>query len=256
MKILGIDTTTKFLSLGVYDNANPVRNTIYNKGYSKISNGAKIYEYNLDLGRRHSNLLMVTIKRVLDALGWDARDIDYFACGTGPGSFTGIRIGIATIKGLSFSLNKPVIGISTLDILARNAGITDDPIVPIIDARRSLIYCSVYRKKNNILRRMMPYMLLTEEEFFKKAGNNAVLLGDAVNLYKQKILENIKGATILEKEHWYPKGRSIVELALERIKNNKIDNPFELAPIYLYPKECQIQSQITQIKRNRLHRLK
>lgn len=222
MKILGIDTTTNFLCLGLYDND-------------------KICEYNLYLERRHCALLTVTINRALDALGWNIRDIDYFSCGLGPGSFTGIRVGIATIKGLSFSLNKPVIGISTLDILAKNAGITNGAIVPIIDAKRNLIYCSVYKIKNGALKRIMPYMLLTEEEFFSKLSNNAVLLGDAVNLYKQKILIKIKGATVLDKEYWYPKGRNIIKLALERIKSQKIDNSFKVKPIYLYPKECQIK---------------
>jgi len=222
MKILGIDTTTKFLCLGIYDNG-------------------KACEYNLDVGRRHSALITVTIKRALDALGWQIGDIDYFACGIGPGSFTGIRVGIATIKGLSFSLNKPVLGISTLDILAKNAGITNEVIVPIIDAKRNLIYCSAYKTKNGILKRIMPYMLLTEEELFRKFRNSAVLLGDAVNLYKQNILINIKGAIVLDKEYWYPKGRSIIALALERIKNKQIDNSLKIKPIYLYPKECQIR---------------
>src|SRR3990167_8720388 len=107
MKILGIDTSTKFLSLG-------------------ISEDDKIYEYNLELGRQMSDLLSPTIKKVLDALGWRINDIDYFACGLGPGSFTGMRVGIATVKGLAFSLNKPVVGISTLDILARNAATLGD----------------------------------------------------------------------------------------------------------------------------------
>lgn len=222
MKILGIDTTTKFLSLGIYNNG-------------------KICEYNIDLGRRHSDLLMVTIKRVLDSLGWQASEIDYFACGLGPGSFTGMRIGIATVKGLSFSLDKPVVGISTLDILAQNAGAINNTIVPIIDAKRGLIYCSVYKTKNGALKRIMPYMLLSEKELFGKIGKNCVILGDAVNLYKQKIMMNIKGATVLDGEYWYPKGRNIVGLALGRIKIKKVSNPFEIKPIYLYPKECQIR---------------
>lgn len=222
MKILGIDTTTKFLSLGVYDNG-------------------KIYEYNLDLGRRHSSLLILTIKRVLEALGWRAQDIDYFACGLGPGSFTGIRVGIAAIKGLALSLNKPVAGISTLDIVARNSGITNDDIVPIIDAKRQLLYCSVYKINNGTVKRIMPYMLLTERELLGKIKSNAVLMGDAVNLYREKILANIKGATVLDKDCWYPKGRNIVELALERIKNKQIVSAFGIKPIYLYPKECQIR---------------
>ena len=224
MKILGIDTTTKFLILGLYDNT-------------------KIYEYNLEVGRRLSSLLALTIKRVLEALGWYIDDIDYFACGVGPGSFTGVRVGLATIKGLAFSLNKPVLGMSTLDILARNIKTTDGYVVPIIDAKRNLIYCSFYKIKKGMPRRITPYMLLTPDEFLGKLKNikQTKILGDAVTLYKEKILRNIKGATILDKDYWYPKAGNIIELAQEKIKDKKFDNPFKVKPVYLYPKECQIR---------------
>ena len=224
MKILGIDTSTKFLCLGIYSDD-------------------RIYEYNLELGRRISALITVTIKRVLDALGWQIKDIDYFACGLGPGSFTGMRVGIATVKGLAFSLNKPVVGVSTLDILARNAGITAAYVIPIVDARRNLIYCSIYRNKFGHSARIKPYMLLTIDEFFKKAKlkDNAVILGDAINLYKQNILMHMKNVTVLDKDYWYPSGRNIINLAIERINSKMVFSASGIKPVYLYPKECQIR---------------
>jgi len=221
MKILGFDTTTKFFCLGVYDNGS-------------------IYEYNLELNKKHSTLLMVTVSRVLEALDWDVGEIDYFASGVGPGSFTGVRIGCAAVKGFAFSLRKPVLGISTLDILAKNV-LEDAVVVPALDAKRELIYCSVYRNKPGSSRRIAPYMLLSKEEFFKKIKPNSIIFGDAVNLYKEGILKNIKGATILDKDYWYPRGHNIISLALEKIKNKNISNAFNLKPIYLYPKECQIK---------------
>jgi len=222
MKILGIDTTTKFLCLGLYDNT-------------------KIYEYNLEVGTRLSSVLSLTIQRVLDSLKWDIQDIDYFACGLGPGSFTGVRVGLATMKGISFALNKPIIGISTLDILAKNAAQADVDIVPVIDARRNLVYSSIYRNKNGRLMRIKPHMLSTREEFFKKVKTNAIILGDAAGLYKDEILSQIRGAHILEKDYWYPKAHNLMALALERIKDKKFNDPFKIKPIYLYPKECQIR---------------
>jgi tRNA threonylcarbamoyladenosine biosynthesis protein TsaB len=222
MEILGIDTTSRFLVLGIYDNG-------------------KIYDYTLEVGPRLSSLLALHIKRTLDALGRRVDDIDYFACGLGPGSFTGIRVGMATIKGLAWSLKKPLIGISTLDIIARNANIADGYIAPLIDAKRNLIYASIYRIKNNTLKRTAPYMLLTKEELFKKVKDNTVMFGDAIGLYTEDILRNIKGAVILGKEYWYPKAHNIVNLARERIKENKLDSAYKVQPVYLYPKECQIR---------------
>lgn len=226
MKILGIDTTTKFLSLGISDNG-------------------KIYEYNLEVGTRLFSLLAKTIKRVIDALGWQASDIDYFACGLGPGSFTGMRVGIATVKGLAWSLNKPVVGISTLDILARGIKSDDVFIIPIVDAKRNLIYCCIYKTKDGILKRITPYMLLTKEEFYRKARAKSIIFGDAVSLYKEEILRNIKGVSFLDKDYWYPRGHNIIALALERIKDKKLNKPCAIKPIYLYPKECQIRKSVT-----------
>ncbi len=223
MKILLIDTSTKFLCLGIYDNA-------------------KVYEYNLNVGRKLSSLLSMTIKRVVEAAGLSLNDIDYFACGLGPGSFTGLRVGIAAVKGLSWGLKKPVVGVSTLDILANGVKDTDAPIVPIIDAKRNLIYSAIYRKKNRRLLRLSPYMLLSEKAAFKKIKSNSILLGDAAALYKDKILQNIKGARILETDYWYPKPHNMIELVLEKIRQKKVSSASGLRPIYLYPKECQIRS--------------
>lgn len=222
MKILGIDTTTRFLCLGIYDNG-------------------RVYEYNLEVATRLSSLLAVTIKRVLDSFGWRPQDIDYFACGLGPGSFTGMRVGIAAIKGLSWATKKLVIGIPSLDLLAKNAPDTDKQVVPIIDAKRNLIYCSVYKKKEGELDRTKPYMLLSEKELFKNIKSGAIIVGDAIGLYKEKIQLNVKGATFLEKDCWYPKARNILLLAQERIRSKKLSDEFNIKPIYLYPRECQVK---------------
>ena len=207
MKILAIDTATGFLALGAFDNG-------------------KVYEVNLNLGRSHSVLLMPVIKRVLDALGWASKEIDYFALGLGPGSFTGIRVGVSSIKGLAWSTNKPIVGISTLDILAKNVQAEGQTIVPVIDARRSLIYASAYKIRLGQLKRIKPYMLLSKEELFKKIKGECFIFGDAIGAYK---------------DYWYPQGHNIIELALERIKSGKISSAFNIKPIYLFPKECQIR---------------
>ncbi|MDD5432242.1 MAG: tRNA (adenosine(37)-N6)-threonylcarbamoyltransferase complex dimerization subunit type 1 TsaB [Candidatus Omnitrophica bacterium] len=222
MKILAVDTSTSYLCIGVYDNL-------------------KVYEYTFEVGRQLSAVITVSIKRVLDALGLKVEDIDYFACGLGPGSFTGMRVGLAALKGLSWSVKKPMVGVPSLDILAKNCLKESLSIVPIIDAKRSLIYTSVFRKNKAGLVKTKPYLLLNEDELFKLIKPRSIVLGDAVNLYKDKLIAQVKGVVILDKEYWYPKPRNIIELALERIKNKKLDNCFELSPIYLYPKECQVR---------------
>lgn len=237
MKILAIDTSTKFLILGLYD-------------------GAKSYEYRLETGARLSSVLHPIIKSALGALNWDIGKIDYFACGLGPGSFTGIRIGVAAIKGLAWALKKPVLGISTLDILAENALLANKPvrqwfgfphsqshkyIIPVIDARRNLIYAATYKRRNNTLKRLTPFKLFTLKEFYAEARPESTILGDALGLYKEDILRNVKGAKLLDKDYWQLRPGNLIKLALEQVNKRNFSDAFEVKPVYLYPKECQIR---------------
>jgi tRNA threonylcarbamoyladenosine biosynthesis protein TsaB len=215
MRILGIDTSTKFLCIALYDSG-------------------KLYEFSLETGLKLSSLISVSLKRVLDAAGLSLSDIDYFACGLGPGSFTGMRIGIATMKAFTSALKKPVVGISSLDLMAKNASGEEGCIVPVIDAKRGLIYCAIYKNKNGKLKRSSPYLLLTVEELAKKIKGKAVFLGDAAGLYHNQILNKIKGSKILDRDYWYLKPGNIIGLALG-------GHHLKLKPIYLYAKECQIK---------------
>jgi len=227
MRVLGIDTTTKVLSIGVYD-------------------GIKTFEYNIDLGTKHAILLTPAIKRILDTLKWRVEDIDYLACGVGPGSFTGIRVGLATIEGLAWALNLPLIGLETLDLLASNAKEESGIVVPIVDAKRNMVYACIYQTGANGLKKKSPYLLITMDELIKKIKafgykTKLIFLGDAIGLYKERLISELGEVVFLDKDCWYPKGHNIIEQALMKIKNKKISNAFNIKPIYLYPKECQIR---------------
>jgi tRNA threonylcarbamoyladenosine biosynthesis protein TsaB len=222
MKILAIDTSTRFLCLGIHD-------------------GTKTYGYHLEVGRELSRLLAVTIQRTMDAARLKLKDVDCFACGLGPGSFTGLRTGVSCVKGMSWALNKPVVGIPSLEVIAKNAGAINKPLVAVVDAKRDLIYCGFFKNQGGQLKRTKPYGLLTLEGLLKKAPRESVFLGDAIALYQEELRRGIKGAAFLDKDAWYPQPHQLIELALERIKEKRFSNPYDLEPLYLYPKECQIK---------------
>ncbi len=226
MRILGIDTSSRYLSIGACD-------------------GAKSYSYNLDAGIKHSALLMPSIKRILGALRWGIEDIDYFACGLGPGSFTGLRIGLAAIKGLAFVNRKPVVGIPTLDILAAAAQENKGYLMPAIDAKRNFVYCCVYKSNQGKLIRQSGLLLLKKSQFLKKIKKGSVLFGDACALYRQEILDCGRDAVILDRDYWYPKGHFIVKLAQERKGKARRGNADSMQPVYLFPRECQIREAVT-----------
>jgi len=222
MKILGIDTSTKYLCAGLYREG-------------------KTCEYNLELERKLSRLLVTHIQRILNAEKLRISDIDYFACGLGPGSFTGMRVGLATIKALSLIGRKPVIGISTLDIIAMNAEDKVLPVIVALDAKRGMVYCCAYKKKAGALRRQADYKLLRIDDFLKRFDLSAVILGDAIDLYKDKMLKSLRKAIFLESDYWFPAAANLMSLALEKVKNKDFTDTFKVEPIYLYPKECQIK---------------
>jgi tRNA threonylcarbamoyladenosine biosynthesis protein TsaB len=225
-RILAIDTSTAYFTLGIYDRG-------------------KVYEYNLEVGRRLSGLLHPTLSRALEAVALKLSDIDYFACGLGPGSFTGLRIGLACIKGICWATEKPLIGISSLEVLAQNLKATCQQIVVLVDAKRDLVYASVFRQKNSRLIKMRPEALLDEKGLMKIVKPGSVILGDASSLYRERLIQKVPGLSFLDKDYWYPRAHNLIALALGRIKQKKLDNLFKIKPIYLYPPDCQVRSSKT-----------
>ena len=223
MKILGIDTTSKFFCLALYSDG-------------------RLCEYKLETGRKLSGLLAIHIQRVLKAEGLSVADIDYFACGLGPGSFTGMRMGLATIKGLSLIANKPVAGVSTLDILAAGAGEQKKLIIPAIDAKRGLIYCAAYSSEKGKLKQKSAYALLSPKEFVASFRQPAILLGDALGIYRDIFTLSMKNVSFLDKDYWFPAPGNLIRLAIDKIRHHHLSDTFNLKPIYLYSKECQIKS--------------
>ena len=116
-----------------------------------IKDDLLLAEYTLNNKREHSVLLMGIIQKLLDDSGITIDDVDGFVVSKGPGSFTGLRIGMATIKGLSFGSNKPYVSVSTLEGLAFSVSSFDGIICPIMDALRENVYTAIYRSKNGTI---------------------------------------------------------------------------------------------------------
>jgi tRNA threonylcarbamoyladenosine biosynthesis protein TsaB len=226
MKILAIDTSCRYCCIGVSD-----RDTLY--------------EYSVQLQKKLSTFLVPSIQRVLEALGWDARDVDYFACCLGPGSFTGVRIGVSAMKAMSWALRKPIVGFSSLAAIARNDPGRNGFVVPVCDAKRNLIYCGIYRWRKDTLSSVTPDKLLSFDAMAalvkKNTHGSVTFVGDAVGLYKERIAFECKHAVLLDKDHWYPKPRHILMIVKEKIARKQIEDPVKIKPVYLYPKECQVR---------------
>lgn len=222
MKILAIDTSTKFLSLALADE-------------EKI-----IASFHRDLEQQHCARLIPEIGRLLKKARLKLKDIDYIAFSKGPGSFTGLRIGAATVKGLALATKKRLVGIPSLDILAYNAVDGQKLIVPIVDARRGNVYASIYSFDGERLRRHMKYSVLPLMELLKEIKGNATFLGDGIIPYRKTIEDNFKSeAEFTAEKYWYPKAATAAKLAVESIRKKRFEDVDKFTPLYLYPKDVQ-----------------
>ena len=142
-----------------------------------------ICEYTTNYKKTHSQTLMPMIEEVCKMVNLDLSELELIAVSKGPGSFTGLRIGVATAKGLAHTLEIPIVGVNTLDALAYNIGYTDRIICPLMDARRNQVYTGLYTYDNNTFTNMLPSTVVPIEEIIseiKKLGKQVIFLGDGI----------------------------------------------------------------------------
>ncbi len=223
MKILGVDTSSKFLSIALSENADIIK------------------EESHLLDRRHASELVPKVRELLKKTRTPINKISAFIIGLGPGSFTGLRIGVSAVKGFGIASGKPCIGVASIDSIACNVQEDNENIIPIIDAKRNQVYAAVYRKKGSRVVRLSDYLLLPIGELLKKVKGSPVFLGDGAGLYRDDILNSSKKAVFLEDKYWYPKAGNLIKLGFSKVSKAKKQNLGKLTPLYLYPKDCQVK---------------
>ncbi len=171
MKVLGIDTSLSVATVCVLDN---------NKVLGEMSVNVK---------NKHSETLMPIIKNLLDIIKVNPKEIEKVVCGIGPGSFTGLRIGIATAKAFAYSNDIKIIPMVTLSSLATNIKYTDKLIVSIIDGKRESVYYATYKIENDTYKRVHSFSFGNINDLLNDLkGEDAIFVGDGVVIYKELIL--------------------------------------------------------------------
>ncbi|KGN02430.1 glycoprotease [Clostridium novyi A str. 4570] len=225
MKILSIESSTSSASCAI------------------LEEDRLLGEVNLNGKKQHSVILMHLIDNLLKDLKLSLDDIDAFAVSSGPGSFTGLRIGMATAKGLASATNKPFIGVSSLDALAFNLAYTDGIVCPIIDALRDNVYTALYSFKNGKLERLTDYMAIHIDDLIStiKNGNydSVSFVGDAIPKFKEKLSSSFEKVNFAPNNVNLARASSLGELGLSRIKEGLADDPLTFAPIYLRKSQAE-----------------
>ena len=181
-------------------------------------------------GLVHSKSVMPLVEDCLKSINIDISEVDVFACVAGPGSFTGVRIGVCAIKGLAQALDKPCAQINTLDCLQLNAPYAEY-VCPIMDARRGQVYCGEY--KNGTLIRQQDVCPLEEVLEFVK-DKKCVFTGDGVKAFKEKIQAYMgDNALFTLPQHNYTRAASALYLAQKAIEDNELVSAAALDAIYL-----------------------
>ena len=225
MKLLALDTSTAVGSLAVMDGSRLMAETT------------------LLADKKHGEHLVPAIQSLLDRLGLKPSEIEAYAVGIGPGSFTGLRTGLALVKGLALANPRPVVGVSSLQALARSAFEHHGLILPLIDARKGEIFVATFRadSQGQVVRESAD-MALPPEALAGLIREPALLLGDGLLRYRKILVETLKeNAQIAPESLWAPRAVWIANLALRRLEQGDSDPLDCLVPIYVRATDAELK---------------
>jgi tRNA threonylcarbamoyladenosine biosynthesis protein TsaB len=223
LKLLAIDTATQSCGMAI------------------VVDGVVQTELILSHRGTHSRQILVAIDALFSLSEFSLAQIDAFAVTRGPGSFTGLRIGISTIKGLSLAAGKPIIGISSLDVLAHQAGGDITRVCSMIDARRNEIYWCIYRREGSRLTPLTSEQVGPLDRMARQIDDACVFVGNAVTLYERLLPRLVKPAI-----QWVPDADNAIRpavlarLAWRRFVKGDVDAVETFAPVYLRKSDAEL----------------
>ncbi len=204
-------------------------------GAALMENGVITHEVTAAHGLTHSQTAMVMVDQCLEAAGLTVKDIDLFAAVAGPGSFTGVRIGVCAVRALSHAWNKPALAVDSLEALAMNCFGFHGIICPILDARRGQVYCAAFRFEDGKLpERILPDDAMALGDFLAKLPENEklIFLGDGLKVHFPAISRKLGDRAVAAPAHMsYLRAAAACEIAANRADDAK--DCKELLPIYL-----------------------
>ena len=223
MKILALETSAKAVSAAVSEDGK-----ILCSGYQ-------------DTGLTHSRTLMPIVEHILKNTGLTVADMDAIAVAAGPGSFTGIRIGVAAAKGLAFAADKPAVGVSTLAAMARNVAFCDGLVVCAMDARRQQVYNALFEAKDGQLTRLTPDRAIALEELAEELRSDPrpkTVVGDGARLCFAHLTEAGISCRLAPAHLVMQNAMSVALEAEAMAAEGKLVSAQALEPVYLRPAQA------------------
>lgn len=228
MIVLGIETATWVGSVGVW------------------ADGEERAEVSRRVAHSHGASLLGLIEEALAAGGIAREEVDAVAVSLGPGSFTGLRIGLATAKGLAFAGGTALVGVPTLDALAVTAGARPgEKVCAVLDARKHQLFGAFYRMRSDgRLERLGPDMALAPEELAVQVTAPCVVVGDGLDAYGGALRRLLPAQVrCLPASTHHPRGGAVARLGAERLRCGDVDDPGRLEPIYARASDAELARQ-------------
>jgi tRNA threonylcarbamoyladenosine biosynthesis protein TsaB len=198
--------------------------------------------FNANRGRRHAETITPAIEFVCKQARVEMKEISAVAVDIGPGLFTGLRVGIATAKAIAQALRVPMIGLSSLDLLAFPVRYSNRLIVPVIDARRGEVFTAFYRQVPGGVQRESPFAVMTPDDLASELmarTNDHLLVGDGAMRYASTF-SAVGGVELGTAGSAFPSPAALVELAHPRAIREEFVQPWELVPLYLRRSDAEI----------------
>lgn len=238
MNILGIESSSLVASVAI------------------VTDQVVTAEYTVNFKKTHSQTLLPMLDEVVKMTGFDLETIDAIAVSAGPGSFTGLRIGSATGKGLGLALDKPMVSVPTIDAMAYNLYGCASIVCPIMDARRDQVYTGIYENKNGFSIRKescaMDIRDLIQE--LNEMGEAVIFLGDGVPVYKKQIEDSMTVPFSFAPAHVSrQRGASVAALGSLYFEEGNIVTAAEHAPDYLRKPQAEREREEQEAKGNVLN---
>ena len=224
MKILAIDTSTLVAAAAVMEN-------------DKL-----LGEFVISHKKTHSQKLLPIVEKIMSELELTPKEIDVFAASIGPGSFTGLRIGVTTIKAMAFAANKPVVSVPTLDALAYNIPMSDSMVCPIIDARNNQVYTAIYTWEEKGQKRVTDYIGVPVSELvelIRQRNKKVIFVGDGVEIHKAYLSTQLEDCEFAPGSLLLQRASSVASIAYLKAQEGLLESSFEMAPFYLRKSQAE-----------------
>jgi tRNA threonylcarbamoyladenosine biosynthesis protein TsaB len=224
MKLLAVDTATM---LG---------------GVAIIDDGRLVFESRLNVRITHSERVMREIDLALGAASMDIADIDVFGISTGPGSFTGLRVGLSTIKGLVYATGKKLVAVPTLECMAWNLPYSRHQVCPVLDARRKEVYAALFRWSGKGFERIIEEQTFSIERLLAMIDADTIFLGEGAILCRDAIVQKLgERAFFGAPQHMVPSAANVAFLCMKKAENGEYSDPLMTVPAYHRRSEAEIK---------------